>query len=150
MSEILFTHRPAAGVSVAATSENGVLYVAFALTNDGTSRKQYFYPERRDTFSRAKARSILTGRLASMIQTGQPVNLGLMFATELSSRKFIESFRRVFKPTEDESDLFLNDDVLMPEETGCDHVIRFRLPPAKILAKLTELSFEITTETVNA
>lgn len=151
MSEVLFTHRPAAGVSVGVVSENGVLYVAFALTNDGTSRKQYFYPERRDSFSRAKARSILTGRLERMVETGESVNLGIVFSTDMNSRKFIEAFRKTFKPTEDESDLFLNDDVLMPEDSGCPQMIRFRLSPKRIIERLTQLSFEIVgTSMVNA
>ena len=152
MSEILFTHRPAAGVSVAATSVLGVLYVAFALTNDGTSRKQYFYPERRDSFSRATARSILRGRLERMVEAREPVNLGIIFATDMEARKFIEAFRKTFKPTEDESDTFLNEELpefTSPNGTHCD-AIRWRLSPKQIVDKLTSLASLIITDTVNA
>lgn len=153
MSEVLFTHRPAAGVSVGAVSENGVLYVAFALTNDGTSRKQYFYPERRDSFSRAKARSILTGRLERMTETKLPVHLGIIFGTDMNARKFIETFRKTFKPTEDESDTFLNEEIpeYRNEELGilCE-AVRFRLSPSEIIEKLTALASDIVTSTVNA
>jgi len=151
MSEVLFTHRPQAGVSVGALNKNGVLYVAFALTNDGISRKQYFYPDRRDNFSRNKARSILTGRLERMVETGAPVHLGMVFASDMESRKFIESFRKTFKPVEDESDNFLTETFPEFNSPGGIHceAVSFRLAPKAIIEKLTELASSVVS-TVNA
>ena len=142
MSEVLFSHRPMAGVSVGAISENGVLRVAFALTNDGTSRKQYFYPERRDCFSRNKARSILRGRLEMMNKTQDPVKLGMRFQTSMTSRQFIEAFRKTFKPIEDETDSFLNEDVEFGDGI-VSKVIRWRLSPKAIIAKVSALAEQV-------
>ena len=82
---ILYSHRPKLGVSVAAKAENGILRVAIATTHN-----------RLDTFSRQRARQILTGRLES------PVTIA--YRTDLTVHDFMNAFKAWFKPTPDESD----------------------------------------------
>ena len=108
MNEVIFSHRPLAGVSVAATNEGNRLLFAVSLVNDGISKKHLFHSERRDTFSRSVARNILRGRLAALAAGSANVNLGIVFETDMSAREFMARFRKTFKPTVDESDTFLS------------------------------------------
>lgn len=82
---ILFSHRPKLGVSVAVTSEDGQLRVAVATTHN-----------RLDTFSRARARRILTGRLNTTPD--------FVFNSGIDVHDFMQAFKSWFKPTPDESD----------------------------------------------
>lgn len=101
--EIVYSHRPAAGISVAATNDGSRLLVAFAMVNDGTSRNGVIWKERRDAFSRVKARQILNGRLeAARTTSGTPMTI--VFETNMSARSFMAELRPLFKPTADESD----------------------------------------------
>jgi len=105
MTEIIYSHRPAAGVSVAATNDGQRLLVAFALVNDGTSRNGVLWGQRRDSFSRPTARQILNGRLRlAGPRPAGTVPMTLAFDTGMDARRFMAEFRLVFKPTPDESD----------------------------------------------
>ena len=123
MTDLVFSHRPLAGVSVGALSENGRLFVAFALVNDGTSRNGIYHDDREDSFSRARARAILESRIntmrtpsgmfvaesigGTMVEEATPVRFGMSFETPMTSREFMRTFRDTFKPTVDETDEFL-------------------------------------------
>jgi hypothetical protein len=82
---ILYSHRPKLGVSVAAVSKDGQLHIAVATTHS-----------RLDSFSRARARQILNGRLNIMPH--------LTYVTDISVQDFMRAFKAWFKPTVDESD----------------------------------------------
>ena len=82
---ILYSHRPKLGVSVAAISLDGQLRIAVAQTHS-----------RLDSFSRARARQILNGRLGNKPD--------LTYDTNLSVHDFMNAFKAWFKPTVDESD----------------------------------------------
>lgn len=82
---ILYSHRSKLGVSVAATSVDGILKIAIATTHS-----------RLDAFSRARARQILDGRLKA--------STAIAYRTDLSTRDFMNAFKAWFKPTPDESD----------------------------------------------
>ena len=84
---ILFSHRPKLGVSVAATSVDGRLRVAVAQTHS-----------RLDSFSRSRARQILTGRLQSEESSS------VVYDSNISVHDFMNAFKDWFKPTPDESD----------------------------------------------
>lgn len=107
-SNTIFSHRPIAGISVGARKVDGMLYVAFALVNDGTSSNGVFWQDRRDQFSRAVARQIINGRLdyaidkENVIEANNPYILS--FETDMSARQFMAAFRKTFKPVPDESD----------------------------------------------
>lgn len=108
--EIVYSHRPAAGISVAATNDGSRLLVAFAMVNDGTSRNGVIWKERRDSFSRIKARQILNGRLeAARVALGDVPMTIIFDDTNLSARSFMAALRTVFKPTADESDTTFSD-----------------------------------------
>jgi hypothetical protein len=157
MTNTVFTHRPKAGVSVGARNVNGVLYVAFALTNDGTSSNGIFWKERRDTFSRATARMIINGRIdhAVSVENVTEVDspLVLSFETDVTAHQFIMAFRQTFKPTTDETDdflSFLTSDLSDDEQEtirqlveGLEPVARFRPTANMIVSRLTHLVNEI-------
>jgi hypothetical protein len=103
MNNVIFSHRPNAGVSVGAYSDGTKLYVAVALVNDGTSRKGLFHADRRDSFSRKGARLRIAGRITKMIEAGTCAS-GITFDTTMPAHKFMGEFRELFKPTPDESD----------------------------------------------
>lgn len=82
---ILFSHRPKLGVSVAVMADDGLLRFAVAVTHN-----------RLDSFSRSRARQILTGRLETTSSK--------LFRTSLDAQEFMKRFKAWFKPTSDESD----------------------------------------------
>lgn len=137
--DTVFSHRPLAGVSVGAFNDNGRLYVGFSIVNDGTSRNGLFWRDRKDTFSRATARSIINGRIASAV-AGNTVPLTLVFETPVTSRQFIAALRETFKPTTDETDDFLSDQIQFPE---FEIEIRTRPLASEIADRLTALANEI-------
>lgn len=96
-SEIMFSHRPNAGISVGVYSDGSNLYFAAALVNDGTSRSGIMYPDRRDRFSRPMGQNIIRGRLEAMM-AGREVPYGIVFNTGIEAREFMQSFRDQFKP----------------------------------------------------
>jgi len=105
MSELIFSHRPKIGATVGAFSENGKLFLAVSLVNNGTSSNGLFHAERRDAFSRQKGRAIVQGRIESMRANPDRIySFGLILNTDMDSRGFMAQFRKVFKPTVDESD----------------------------------------------
>lgn len=126
MSDIAYSHRPTAGISVGAFSNGSQLFVAFALTNNGLSRNGLFWKDRQDAFSRAIARSILNGR----IENGDTI----MFKTDMSARQFMAEFRKLFKPTVDESD-----DTFSFVEPFGGIEIRSRMLAKQIRAKLVSM-----------
>ena len=123
-NNIIFSHRPKAGVSAGAFNEEGKLFVAFAFTNDGFSCNGIKHADRLDSFSRAVARAIITGRIenlrtpsgqfvadpGSSVFREQPTEtaFGLVFETDMPARVFMARFRETFKPTVDESDDFMS------------------------------------------
>lgn len=134
MNEVIFSHRPRAGVSVAATTVGDKLFFAVAFVNDGTSRNQVFHPERRDAFSRPVARNILKGRLAAL-ENGIDTDMGVTFSTSLDARAFMAKFRETFKPDQDESDEFLFEVERIVGRGGARE-IRTRLNPSDMLARI--------------
>jgi hypothetical protein len=138
-----FTHRPVAGVSVGAYSTGTQLIVAFAIANNGVSRNGHFNPERSDKFSRRKARQILNGRFAAVLE-GRDVPMTLTFDTTLSSQKFIAAFREVFKPdpTEQDSVLGVWDHVAVFSRKQMVAAF-FRSEVSDIIEFLTNLSTEV-------
>lgn len=136
MNEIIYSHRPAAGVSVAATNDGQRLLVAFSLVNDGTSRNGLLWPERRDAFSRMTARQILNGRLqrAAKSPVGT-VPMTVTFDTDIDARRFMAEFRRVFKPTPDESDATF---ALVEDFGGVE--IRYRNEASQILESVYHMA----------
>ena len=137
MNEVIFSHRPLSGVSVAATSDGNRLFFAAALANDGVSRNSVFHPERRDAFSRSKARNILRGRLAATI-AGRTNNMSVVFETPMPAREFIARFRETFKPDVEENDSFL----LQVDKIG-DHTIEFRANASDIINRIMNLANEV-------
>lgn len=122
---VVFTHRPLAGISVGATSKDGVLYIAVAMANNGVSLNGNFNASKRDAFSRKRARKILEGRLAAAIASQEDLNgppeMTSARHTSLSGREFMQQFRKLFKPTLDESDFMFT----MPEvgRIGADAIL---------------------------
>lgn len=105
MSELIFSHRPKIGATVGALSENGKLFLAVSLVNNGTSSNGLFHSERRDAFSRQKGRSIVRNRIDFMrTEPNKIYDFGLVINTDMDARSFMAKFRKVFKPTVDESD----------------------------------------------
>lgn len=137
MNNTVFSHRPLAGVSIAATSSGGKLYFAIALANDGTSRNQIFHRERRDSFSRPVARNILRGRLENLKNGGHDY-MGVTFDTNMNTRDFMARVRKHFKPTPDESDSFLCE---TEERFGMEW--RYRPSAAKIVEKIMHVANEV-------
>ena len=107
MNNIAYSHRPIAGVSVAAVQEGGKLYFAASIVNNGYTLSGNYEWERHDVFSRAQARKILNGRLEKMMEEGEESHMGFVFETDMGGRSFIAKFRQVFKP-----DYMENDDIL--------------------------------------
>jgi len=105
--DLAFTHRPLTGVSVGAYNANGVLYVAAAFTNDGTSRNGNYHEEHNDVFSRAISRRIIAGR----ITFSQKIATRFVFEveTDMTGPDFMRAFRQSFKPELDETDNVLHD-----------------------------------------
>lgn len=100
MNEVIFSHRPIFGVSVAAVSNGSQLFFSYSLVNNGVSSNERFNAERRDSFSRTIARNILRGRLSALVEgTGTQ---GIVFDTNISAREFMAEFRKTFKPDQDE------------------------------------------------
>lgn len=129
MNEIIFSHRPLAGISVGVCDiEGGSVRFAYALTNDGTSLNQIYHADRCDSFCRKTARMIIRGRLESNSSS-------IIIGTDLSSRQFIAEFRKLFKPTVDETDdVFCDYDT---DQFGVD--TRFRKSPRGIMDVLAEI-----------
>jgi hypothetical protein len=144
MTETVYSHRPAAGVSVAAKNANSRLIVAFALVNDGTSRNGVFWSDRHDAFSRPTARQILNGRIeAAQNAPGIDVPMTVVFETDLSARKFMAAFRGVFKPTLDETDEVFS----IVEDWGIgDLRFRYRERAENILEKLFTMANEVVAD----
>lgn len=133
MTEVVYSHRAAAGVSVAAVNKNSRLLIAISLVNDGTSRNGIMWKERRDTFSRPKARLVLLNRLeAANTSPDNTVHMTLVFNTDLTGRRFISQFRKIFKPVADESDITFCD--IFHDATNME--TRYR-KPAKIILQDT-------------
>jgi len=107
--DTIFSHRPLAGVSVGAYSTNGTLFVAFALVNDGISRRGFFHEDHEDSFSRKEARSHVNSRIRSALNGNSNRPLVMSFETDMNDRDFMKVFRQTFKPTVDESDDFLSE-----------------------------------------
>lgn len=136
MTETIYSHRPAAGVSVAATNDGQRLLVAFSLVNDGTSRNGVLWPNRRDAFSRPTARQILNGRLQRAITAPVgTVPMTIVFENGIDARRFMAEFRRVFKPTPDESDAVFSS----TEEFG-DVEFRYRRRAEEILESIYNMA----------
>jgi len=102
-NEVIYSHRPEAGVSVGAHSTGAKLFVAIAIVNDGTSRNGNYWEESHDTFSRKGARLRICGRIEKMIG-GKNIREGIVFDTDITAHSFMNNFRELFKPTVDESD----------------------------------------------
>ena len=78
-NEIVYSHRPSMGISVAVTNDNsGNLFFAMCLANDGMTKNGNFDDKREDKFSREMSRNILNGRLASLME-GKEGDFGLSF-----------------------------------------------------------------------
>ena len=140
--EIIYSHRPAAGVSVAATNDGQRLLVAFALVNDGTSRNGVLWRERRDAFSRTTARQILNGRLqrAAKLPVGT-VPMTIVFDNGIDARRFMAELRQSFKPTPDESDtVFCSIDDFGGVE------IRYRQRAEDILEAVSHMANEVVAD----
>lgn len=144
MTDTVYSHRPAAGVSVGAKNANSRLIVAFALVNDGTSRNGVLWPDRHDAFSRPTARQILNGRLeAAQNNPGTDVPMTVVFETDLSARRFMAQFRTIFKPTLDETD----DVFAVVEDMGIgDLQVRYRERAENILEKLFNMANEVVAD----
>lgn len=141
-SQIAYTHRPLAGVSVGALNPDGeTLLVAFSLVNDGSSSNGVFWAENRDTFSRKVAHQIIGNRLCELsgLNDNECAPMGLRLKTNMGGRQFIELFRRVFKPTEDETDTYLCH--IVPS-LGGQSEIRYRMAAKAIVEKLTDLAYQ--------
>lgn len=111
-NNILFSHRPKLGVSLGAVSENGQLFIALALTNDGISRNNLFHKERRDMFSRVRACNIIAGRIKAMRKPSLFVTNNMVqasFGTNITAKDFIRELRIWFKPIYEETDATFND-----------------------------------------
>ncbi len=166
MNNIIFSHRPIAGVSVGAFTENGRLFVAFSFTNDGISRNGLMHKDRLDIFSRSKARKIIEGRINKMrIPSGQftkfgegpngrsvlleqptPTRFGIVFDTSMSAQAFMSAFRETFKPTPDESDEFMS--LVVSFTCSINHteestVARSRPSIADMEGRLTDLAGKV-------
>ena len=149
-SHVVFSHRPTAGVSVGALSTGTQLFVAFALVNDGTSRSGIVRGDCRDVFSRATARAIINGRIAAAqadVASGKSFwrvandrieNL-MILETTIAARRFIADYRRIFKPTLDESDEYLSDII----DFGDMGKARVRPMATGIIGRLKTLAREV-------
>jgi len=153
MSEIIFSHRPAAGVSVAATNRGSRLFVAIALVNDGTSLNGVMWPERRDSFSRTTARQILTGRIERaaaahelafvrvVARDDEQVPMTFVFENGPEARRFIARLRPVFKPDAQEGDLTFSD-----IEVSNGVQVRYRMFAATIFEKTATMINEVVAD----
>ena len=137
----VFSHRPAAGVSVGAYSDGTTLFVTVALVNDGTSKKGIFHEDRRDQFSHKEARSIIRERLSDMVFSGKQIAEGVVFVTSMSSREFMNQFRERFKPTPDESD-----EVLSSSDEFGDVGVRYRLTADEIFNRVMNMANEVVAD----
>lgn len=104
MNKILFSHRPQAGVSVGVTEHEGQLYLAAALTNDGSSRNGLVHSDRIDSFSREMARKIIVGRLELAIAGNLHPKFAIRLSTTIPAKEFLYAFRLLFKPDPHETD----------------------------------------------
>lgn len=118
--EVIFSHRPVAGISVGASSDGSRLTVALALVNDGTSRNGIVWADRMDNFSRSVARSIIEGRIADA-RSGGSSDFVVTFETEMSARAFMAEFRRSFKPCINETDVTFVDIVDFGDNISIQH-----------------------------
>lgn len=116
MDNIIFSHRPIAGVSVGAYSDGQRLYIAASFANDGFSCNGNLREHYVDTFSRRRARQIIAGRIkfARNVFANEPETIpGNRFTfeieTDMTADEFMKSFRQLFKPEVDESDNTLHD-----------------------------------------
>lgn len=134
MNEVIFSHRPRTGVSVAASSDGNKLFFAIALTNDGVSRNSILHEDRRDSFSRDKARNILRGRIEALVN-GRSHNMGAVYETALNARDFMARFRETFKPDVEENDVFL---CQIESFSGID--VRYRASANDIIDRLFMLA----------
>lgn len=104
MNKILFSHRPQAGISVGVTEHEGQLYLAAALTNDGSSRNGVVHADRIDSFSRDMSRKIITGRLELAIAGNLHPKFAIILSTKMPAKEFLYAFRLLFKPDPYEAD----------------------------------------------
>ena len=95
--EIFFSHIPSQGVSVGVMKfESGILF-SVCFTNTGISQVGKFHRYKRDSFSRRRAREILTGRLLKA-QTDLDVAFVWVFLNVPKTLKeFMWAFRERFK-----------------------------------------------------
>jgi len=162
MNNVIFSHRPVAGVSVGAFAENGRLFVAFAFTNDGISRNGLMHEDHRDIFSRSRARKIIEGRINKMrTPSGQftkfgesptgravlreqptPTRFGVVLDTNMSAHEFMAGFRETFKPTPDEGDDFMSNVINFGEAYG-DMEVRSRPSIDDMEGRLLALASEV-------
>lgn len=138
MNNTIFSHRPAAGVSVGARNVDNQLVIAFALVNDGTSRNGFMHEDRADTFCRKTARSIVEGRINNALEGGTPGNMVVVFSTEMTAQQFMSAFRPTFKPDHDESDSFLAD---IMDFGGVE--VRYRPEAREIVRRVIELANDV-------
>ena len=136
MNEKVFSHRPDWGVSVGAISKDGTLYFAAAITNDGFSNNGNFNRERRDVFSRPRAREIISSRLDHMILTGESVKFGFVIEYTDTAHNFMQKFRKVFQ--EEVAGIIHGSMVFGEIET------RYRLSADEMFYALTELAKSTT------
>lgn len=147
MTDTIFSHRPIDGVSIGVRNVNGHLYIAVAIVNDGTSYNGIMNKDRRDSFCRATARSIIRGRIDACIGSCTDVKYsrmnivyyGTKFAygidEDINPRHFIAEFRKTFKPTVDELDGFTCQEVDFPAGT-----VRVRMEANEISNKMRRLA----------
>lgn len=96
-----YSHRPDSGVSVGVRSGqvdgDNILYIAFAIANDGYSQKGFLMPERRDQFSRKIGRAIINGRIDSMqSENACSSQCEMRIYHDATAGEFIAAFRRMF------------------------------------------------------
>lgn len=151
-SDLVFSHRPETGVSVGAYSEGGRLYVAASLVNDGTSLTGLVHEDRIDTFSRPRARQIITGRIQKAVETfavgGEFLEhdrFTVTFATDMTAKEFMYGFRQVFKPDHEESDETFDNVVTFELIEGQPLSVRGRKSPDEIWGTVNELAIKVVT-----
>lgn len=107
-----FSHRSKDGISVGVVQQDNKLFLAIAMTNTGVSLSGKIDNKKHDTFSRKRAQQILRGRLSSAIQAnalgGSPPKMTYVLDTSISSRQFIQGFRKLFKPDPHQNDFMFN------------------------------------------
>lgn len=135
MDNTVFSHRPAAGISVGARNEGSKLFVSYSLVNDGTSRNGIFWRDRHDIFSRAVGRNIINGRINDAIKHGSGNDYVFVYKDNITAQEFMQSFRCLFKPDHDETDnLFISRETI----DGVD--IKYRLTGLEIAEKIRDLA----------